>query len=59
MVNIDSYNRQGDFLEEVDIWSKVRELRDFPGGSVDKTLFPMQGAWVLFQVRELDPRCCN
>ena len=34
--------------------------RDFPGCSVARTpCFPMQGAWVLFLVRELDLTCCN
>ena len=33
-----------------------RQVRDFPGSPVAKTRkIPMQGAWVRFLVRELDP----
>ena len=32
-------------------------LWDFPGGPVAKT--PMQGSWVRFLARELDPTCHN
>ena len=30
-----------------------------PGDSVAKTALPMQGPWVQFLVRELDPTYCN
>ena len=33
--------------------------RDFPGDPVAKTVLPVDGAWVRFLVRELDPTCCN
>ena len=38
---------------------KSNKLKNFSGGPVAKTLFPMQGAWVWSLVRELDPTCQN
>ena len=34
--------------------------KEFPGGPVSETPHsPMQAAWVLSLVKELDPICCN
>ena len=38
---------------------KSNKLKNFSGGPVAKTLFPMQGGWVWSLVRELDPACQN
>ena len=38
---------------------KSNKLKNFSGGPVAKTLFPMQGAWVWSLVRELDSTCQN
>ena len=60
------YVRQGRFKHMHDKFHSVYNdtevpenipLWDFPGGPVAKT--PMQGSWVRFLARELDPTCHN
>jgi len=34
-----------------------KQLGDFPGGPVAKTLLPMQAAWIPSLIRELDLTC--
>ena len=42
--------------EETSIkFQNIPGLQDFPGSPVTDSTFPMQGAWVPFPVRELDP----
>ena len=35
------------------------DCREFPGGPVAKTTFPVQGAQVQSLMGGLDPTCCN
>ena len=43
------------------LWGKRKMVdKEFPGGPVSETPHsPMQAAWVLSLVKELDPICCN
>ena len=44
-------------VEQMDLELKKGMSRDFPGGTVAKTVLPVQGAWVRPLVRELDLIC--